>query len=136
VLLPRWRECVPRLPEAFAAATIGDLATLLGPASRAGRPALVGDLHEQREALHRWMVGAATVVALDRAGWVIASGPCAPVSARLADNTIQPFNLVQRLASGALSSEEWRAEANRLGVAALPLVTRDSTAVSGAKPVR
>lgn len=121
VLLPGWRETVKKNAESLAGATIGGLpeaiATLRAPLSRMPE----GNDRHSRDAFTLWLPGAAAALALDRAGFTLTTAPGAPIAVRVNDTELLPFEIVHQLAHGTLSADEWRSEAARLGVSALPL---------------
>jgi Zn-dependent protease with chaperone function len=123
VLLPGWREGVKKNAAALAGATIGGLPELIAK-SRAMAGRLPEDERESATAHALWLAGAAATVALDRAGWPITTAPGAPIAARVQDTDLLPFDVVNRLANGTLSADDWRSEAARLGVDGLALGER------------
>lgn len=120
VLLPRMRETASRQPALLRQATMGELATVVAK-EWAGWSGLVGEFRERKEGEHLWVFAAAVTMALERAGWTIEALPGAAVTARQGGETVLPFELVRQLGSGSMSDEQWRAEAARLGVTAVPL---------------
>lgn len=120
VLLPRMRETASRQPASLRQATMGELAAVVAK-ERAGWIGLVGEFRERQESEQVWVFAAAVTLALERAGWTIEALPGAAVTARMDGEAILPFELVRQLVSGSMSDDQWRAEAARLGVTALPL---------------
>ena len=64
-------------------------------------------------------IGAALTLALHNAGWVVNAAPGQPTSARRGGEEIRPFEVLGRLLSGNLSTEEWRQRCENAGIAGI-----------------
>ena len=76
---------------------------------------------EDRKQGALWAIGAAICVALAEHGFEFVSGPGEPVSMRGPGGSIEPAAAVAKLADGATSGEEWRANCATLGIAGIGL---------------
>ena len=122
--LPSWLEAVTKNRAVLDGATIADfvrivadapqLAAQLSPSDRADAQAQI--------TLVRRLAAMSTLLALARAGWVLDASPGAAVTAQHQNMRLAPFDLLEHVANGSLSDERWRADADKAGIAALPLV--------------
>jgi hypothetical protein len=68
----------------------------------------------------------ATGLALQRVGWAIVAAPGEPVHYHRGEDKLAPHAVVADLREGRVSAKAWRAEAERLGIAALALLPLDA----------
>ena len=125
-VLPRWRAALAEHAAVIEGATVADFASVVAECRERGErlPQTEDDGGdpEARAAFVRWLAAAATTLALERAGWTIEAPPGAPYAARRGADELLPFEAMQKMRDGAMTDEAWRAETERLGVSALPLV--------------
>ena len=67
------------------------------------------------------LLGIGLCLALLTAGWSIHSPPGEAVAMELRDARMEPFGVVEDLAEGRLSADDWRARTHELGIADLPI---------------
>ena len=112
VWLPRWEETVQQYAAALHELTVGRLPLAL----RSWHP-LMTQLEngaeqppspEDKEAEIEYILFCALAVALVRDGWVLETGPGAPIILRRGDRTILPRQVIEDLMSGDLSTDVWR----------------------------
>jgi heat shock protein HtpX len=119
VWLPLWRKTageIPDLPNVGLAA----LPDLLQDRTALAK-SLTGEENpttweEERDALLGFLLAAATVVALEQAGWKISALPGQEVTATLGERDFTPFGKVQKLVHGGIPPEEWQAICAEAGV--------------------
>ncbi len=121
VLLPGWRESVKKNADGFAGATLGGLPEAIAKSLEPVGRLPIGERDAPR-ASALWLAGAATAVALDRAGYTITTAPGAPIVAHVNGTELLPFDIAQKLANNALAVDDWRDLASRLGVSSLTLI--------------
>lgn len=68
------------------------------------------------EQFARHIIGAALTVVLKQRGWEIETAPGNPLQLHHGSLTIEPFNILARLASGELSLETWHQQCERAGI--------------------
>jgi heat shock protein HtpX len=110
--------------EGRVAADLGDAATDLGPLA-----AHVQRIDRDLEAANATaaaaaVLGAGLTVALAAAGWAVEAAPAEPVTCRRGDDRLAPHMIVNELREGTRPAADWRAEAERLGIADLALNAR------------
>ena len=66
-------------------------------------------------------LGAALILALDRAGWELHVPPGEDVYCERNGARIKPFVVIQDLASGKLSADEWKRQCLEAGIADVDL---------------
>ena len=110
VWLPFWRKTTSEIPD-LPGAILPQMPDLLQD-----RPALAKRLtgeeqpttwSEERDALLSWLLGAATVIALEKCGWRISAMPGEEVTAIAGERRFTPFEKVRKLISGEISHKEW-----------------------------
>jgi Zn-dependent protease with chaperone function len=111
VQVPYWEARVRREAQVLAGQTVADIPRLMPPgnsATESRRTRLV-------------TVGAALAVALAGSGWTIESQPGAARALRRGGENLEPFGVIDDLASGKLTAEGWQERAKALGIANLRL---------------
>jgi len=111
IQVPRWEDRVRREAQVLAGQTVADIPSLMPPGNWASDP--------RRARLV--IVGAALAVALVGSGWTIESRPGAAWAVRRGGESLEPFGVIDDLASGKLTAEGWQERATALGIANLRL---------------
>jgi hypothetical protein len=104
--------------------TVGTL-----PEAVARRAELAGRITEpdvgDREELALVVLANGTLLALEAAGWAIVADLAEPIGARKGETTLYVHGAINRMIEGDLSADEWRQDAQSLGIADLPLLAAD-----------
>ncbi|MDX6669478.1 MAG: hypothetical protein QOK04_2858 [Solirubrobacteraceae bacterium] len=111
------------------------IASLPGAAANPGaiaRQAFGSGVGSDTHALVLGTLGAALAVALARQGWRVEAPFAEPVVCRRGEDSVVPFEVVERLASGDLTADAWRETCASLGIDDAPL---DAQAPATAEPV-
>jgi hypothetical protein len=94
----------PRVLDGVTTATIADALRNPGPIARRA----FGDgVREDTHPIVQSTLGAAFVLALTAQGWTIDAPLAEPIACRRGDDRIEPFTLLDEMASGEMSSERW-----------------------------
>jgi heat shock protein HtpX len=101
VWMPEWKEAVQRRGARLKGGTLADLFDI---AAAAG-------VHS----IETFTLGAAFACSLRRAGWTVESGHALPLF-RKGELEFNPFDAVERIASGDFTQETWRARIESLGL--------------------
>jgi len=111
VQVPYWEARVRREAQLLAGQTVANIPRLMLPS----------DWNADARRTRLVTIGAALAVALVGSGWTLESLPgAAPVLFRGADR-VEPFRIVEDLASGKLTDQGWQERAGALGIANLRL---------------
>lgn len=84
---------------------------------------------EVKSALTVHMIGQSLALALHRRGWELLAEPGEEMVMRKGDASVEPFLVVQQLASGELPAEGWREACRQAGIEDLTLAEAASPAV-------
>jgi hypothetical protein len=125
VYVPQWRAFAKRYSkwlDQFTADTIPhDKASLIRVGSDLVPPGAENVNSEQRISAALFGLGIGLALALNDAGWRVSGGLGEPIVLTLAAETVDPFSVVQDLAAGRLSGEEWKSRCRAIGVSGRPL---------------
>jgi hypothetical protein len=122
VLVPMWTAGLGTHRARIAGTTPAGLAGAAARSPELGRAAAEGQLSdEEARGAGTSILGAAFAVALHRQGWRIETEPGEPIRARKGGAVLEPFTVVERLASGKLAPDGWARECDSLGIAAIDL---------------
>jgi heat shock protein HtpX len=124
VYLERAQALADRHGEVLGAATVGELADIVGDLGR-----VIGRLQQREpeltvEAAPHFaaaLLTEALLVALVREGWTVEAGLGEPISVRRGDACIEPYAVVWQLRGDDVAAAGWRQRATELGIAALRL---------------
>ncbi|MGE5552238.1 MAG: M48 family metallopeptidase [Bacteroidota bacterium] len=121
VYLPQWRELVREHAMALSGLTPEELPAVAKDLAGLGRR-MRGDIPEERAKVHAIRVlGAALTLALLNRGATLHTGPGEPITLRLGGREDDPIRMVDRLAEGGITAEEWRRRCAEEGIEGIDL---------------
>ncbi len=124
VWVPQWRCFAEEYAAVLKGITVGSLPEAAKNLSKIGSqirdPKGMLLTREQRTQRAHHLVGVAFAVALAEAGWELHAGPGELHLNRGADK-LNPFETVERLATGVLPARVWLERSKTLGIEGLPL---------------
>jgi Zn-dependent protease with chaperone function len=115
------RELTQAFPRVLEGVTVGTLPDAVARRSELAARITDPDI-DDREGLALVALADGALLALKAAGWSIVADLAEPVGARRGDTTLYVHAAVNRMIEGELSAEQWREEADELGIADLPLL--------------
>jgi Zn-dependent protease with chaperone function len=134
VTIPKWRSYVAEYSTLLCDATAGDLPSLVKRAHEIGSQIRdpKGMLLEpkQRTARAGHLLAAALSLALINQGWTVNVQPGLFYLGQ-GEERVHPFEVLNHLATGKLSSEQWASRCRELGIGDLKLVTVPATTAGG-----
>ena len=127
VYLPLWSRLVRTNAAALAGLTPESLPARAADLKALGRtfvnPAGERPEAEEVEGLAAAVIGTALLLALQNRGGVIENEPGEPIRLRLGAEPVEPFSLMDALANGQVTAEQWQAQVTSLGLTGLDLAT-------------
>ena len=123
IWIPAWTKMATQFGDRMVGITPEQLPALLadvpGLARRFGADLKTVSDGDKARAVQ--VVGCALATSLIARGWTVEAPPGAAIRCVLGDHVITPFGVVHDLASGALGSDAWIAEATTCGIAGVDL---------------
>jgi len=138
VYLPQWIELVKKNTGALNKITPESLSASAGDRKTFGKQFVDASGKnvdaKNAEALAGVVIGAALVLAISRKGGKPVAKPGESVSVILGSHTLEPFGLLESLATGRITAEAWRDQVAALGITSANLGETGTTGSDGQIP--
>ncbi len=123
VYLPPWTKLVQANADRLSAITPASLIDLAAQIDQTARKFVTANGDEPPETHYRMLassvIGSALMLALLSRGWKLCATPGSPVSVHKGSEVIQPFAILESLASGSLAPDQWRQQCSAGGITAV-----------------